>query len=163
MSICTHRPGYHHNGETCRTAAELKPGDRIPVLDGAALATVLDARPAEDGWMSVLLDASGDGAALIASDTVLSVRPADGLRADELPAPDPEVEVRVSVEVTEEVIYEQTLTLSVPASATADDAALLAHLADRWTDFDAVIESGTGLVNDQALTGARIVRRKATA
>ncbi|GAA2345211.1 hypothetical protein OKJ48_24995 [Streptomyces kunmingensis] len=163
--LCFHRRrDYHCDGETCRYASELEPGDKLGVLDGA-LMVVLDAHPAEseEGWMSVLLDGSLDGPTLIAHDSILPVRPAGGLRPDELPALDPNIEVRVKVEVTEEVIYEAHLTLTVPASATVDDAALLAHLGEHWSNYEHVIEGGTGTVNDQMLTGARIVRQGVTA
>lgn len=158
-ALCTHhRPDHHFKGETCRYASELQPGDKINVLDGA-LVTVVDAHPAqhdEEGWVSVLLDGSLDGPTLVACDAVLPVRPADGLRPDELP--EEQIEVRVRIEVAEEVRYEDDVTVTVPASATADDAALLAHLIDHWADYDDVIDSGVGTVNDQAVTGARIVK-----
>lgn len=102
------------------------------------------------------------GSTLIAHDTILSGRPADGLRPDELPAPESDIEVRVTVTVTEEILYEDTRTLTVPAFAARDDAALLAHLSEHWPDVTDVIESGVGTVNDQALTGARLLNTEAT-
>ncbi|MET9499549.1 hypothetical protein [Streptomyces sp. NPDC006552] len=160
--LCAHRrPDHHVDGETCRYASELKPGDQINVLNGV-LVRVLQADPIEDAedWIAVLLDGSVDGPTPLARDSILPVRPADGLRPDEMPAPDRDVEVRATVEVTEEVVYEATLTLTVPASVTVDDAALLAHLDAHWSDYNDVIEGGAGTVTDQNLSDARIVQRK---
>ncbi|MEU6381889.1 hypothetical protein [Streptomyces sp. NPDC046909] len=163
-ALCNHRRAdHHHDGETCRYARELQPGDKISILSGC-LAEVLDAHPAEsDGWMSVLLDVSWDGATLIACDTILAVRPANGLRPDELPAPEPGTEVRVRVEVTEEVLYEDDVVLTVPVSATADDTALLIYLSTHWEDYNDVIENGASVVNEQTITSARIVQKEASA
>lgn len=159
--ICTHRPDYHFEGETCRYARELKPGDQINVLAGAFV-VVLEAHPASDaeGWISVLLDGSIDGPTPLAHDSILPVRPVDGLRPDEMPVPDVDVEVCATVEVTEEVVYQATLTLTVPASATVDDAALLAHLDACWSDYSDVIESEVGTVADQRLSDAWVAERQ---
>ncbi|MFE1521994.1 hypothetical protein ACFW9I_35210 [[Kitasatospora] papulosa] len=132
--LCNHRRFDHHfEGETCRYASELKPGDKFGVLDDA-LVVVLVAHPAEKSWMSVPLDGSVDGPTLIAHDTVPTVRSAGGVRPDELPAPDPDIEVRLKAKVTEELIYEAHLTFAVPASATVDDAAYLGEHSSTYED-----------------------------
>ncbi|MFF1594322.1 hypothetical protein ACFVY0_40495 [Streptomyces sp. NPDC058286] len=79
-ALCDHaRPDYHHEGETCRCAADLKPGDQVGIVTGAHV-TILEAHPnIEPGRTSVLFTNSTDGPTRIASDTILPVRPADGL------------------------------------------------------------------------------------
>ncbi|MEU8960077.1 hypothetical protein AB0C93_37955 [Streptomyces sp. NPDC048518] len=76
--LCAHRANYHFEGETCRYAADLKRGDQVGVVSGAHAIVLRDAQPVADepGWVSVLLDASGDGPALVPADKVLPVRPA---------------------------------------------------------------------------------------
>ncbi|MET7844032.1 hypothetical protein ABZT45_36645 [Streptomyces sp. NPDC005356] len=55
-ALCDHRrPDYHHDGETCRLAADLKPGDQGGVVTGAHV-TVLEVHPdIEPGRTSVLM------------------------------------------------------------------------------------------------------------
>ncbi|GGO58800.1 hypothetical protein [Streptomyces lasiicapitis] len=168
-TLCNHRrPDHHSEGETCRYARDLKPGDKVGVLSGAQ-ATVRDAHPAadHDGYTSVLLDVSWDGPALIAADTILPVRPLEGLTHDELPEPEPEVEVQVRLEITEECAYDFTTTVTVPVSAAASEEALHSHLDDNWGAFieamDDEVAHGNAAANEQSLDRVRIEEREATA
>lgn len=160
MSVCTHPPSFHFEGETCRQAEDLKPGDQLRVLSGgSALARVLDATPAEKGWTSVVLDVCWDGPTMIASDTVMTVRPVDGLTAQEQPEPEPETEIRVALEITEEAIHEVELTLHVPIGTAASNAALRDYLSTDWGLFSDVLGDSKVTVNNQQLTRAEILRK----
>lgn len=161
-TVCTHSLGQHRSGETCRPAREVKPGDQIRILSGAVLAPVHDACPAaEDGHTAILLDVAWNGSCpvLVASDVVLEVGPADGLAAEELPEPEPEAEVEIYVEVAEKVIYDTHATITVPASAAADDAALLAYLDDTWDQCAELMDNAPSTVTEQSVIEARIVTR----
>lgn len=161
-TVCTHPTGTHRSGETCRLAREVKPRDQIRILSGSALAPVHDAYPsAEDGHTAILLDVAWDGPCptLIASDMILEVRPADGLKAEELPEPEPEAEVEVYVEVAEKVIYDTHVTITVPASAGADDAALLTYLDANWDQYADLMDNAPSTVTEQSVIHARIATR----
>ncbi|MFD8573687.1 hypothetical protein [Streptomyces sp. NPDC059639] len=87
-TLCAHaRPDYHQLGETCRYAADLRPGDQVAVITGIHM-TVYDARPADDPAM---IDLHYDGtdaddpalATQIHGRAIVPVIPADGLTAQE--------------------------------------------------------------------------------
>ncbi|MFI0743423.1 hypothetical protein ACH4PU_35945 [Streptomyces sp. NPDC021100] len=160
---CTHRPDDHFPGESCIRADEVRPGDRIAVLGGAALAVVRDARPhTEPGWTALLLDTPADGPAVLESGTLLPVRRPEPEPDPEPLDDEPEVSVTVELTVTEEVEYVFTTRVEVPASIAADDEALRDHLAEDeelWLDgLDPSGGKGIYLsVNERSLDAARVV------
>ncbi|MEU6846308.1 hypothetical protein ABZ930_30985 [Streptomyces sp. NPDC046716] len=80
------RPDSHQPGETCRYAADLRPGDQVAVITGIFM-TVYSACPADGPNMIDLhYDATGRRPALatqIHAHTLASVIPADGLTTQE--------------------------------------------------------------------------------
>lgn len=165
-TVCTHPRDYHRDGETCRTAGSLKPGDQIRALAGAMLVVVRDAAPAQyAGYTSLVLPGSGDAPCplLIGSDTVLTVRPRAGLKAEELPEPEPEVEIRAAIQVAEESTYSTDVTLTVPVSAAADDEALEAYLGEHWQGLSDFVDGATATIDAQYLISASVVERGRTA
>ncbi|MGX1025555.1 hypothetical protein [Streptomyces sp. SAI-097] len=164
-ALCNHtRADYHHDGETCMYARDLRPGDKLSVLRGSAQAVVREADPAEeDGWMSVLLDVSWDGPTLISSDTVLSVR---------RPEPDPQPDttgdqddgtlttVTVELTVTETVTYDFQSEVELPADVVDDENELHSYLDEReelWLDdLDPTGKNGALCITERTLDEARV-------
>ncbi|MFI6689025.1 hypothetical protein [Streptomyces sp. NPDC050485] len=117
----------------------MKPGDRVSVLGGSAFAEVRTVVPHnEPGWVSVLLDTSCDGPALIRTDTVLDVRRPEPEPADSDAEDDgPDTDVTVELTVTEVVEYNFPVGMTVPARIAADPEMLHEHLAENeelWLD-----------------------------
>lgn len=164
-SLCNHtRADYHHDGETCMYARDLRPGDKLSVLRGSAQAVVREAALAEeDGWMSVLLDVSWDGPTLISSDKVLSVRrPEPGPQPD--PAGDPDdgavTTVTVALTVTETVTYDFQSEVELPADVVDDENELHSYLDEReelWLDdLDPTGKNGALCITERTLDEARV-------
>lgn len=170
-ALCNHtRRDCHFDDETCMHARDLRPGDKISVLSGSAQAVVRKADPAdEDGWMSVLLDVSGDGPTLISAETVLSVRRTEPDPQPDLPDdPDdgPVTTVTVELKVTETVAYQFKSEVELPADVIDDEDELHSYLNENeelWLDdLDPTGGTGTLYITERtldeaslAVTGAR--------
>ncbi|HBF82628.1 MAG TPA: hypothetical protein DD420_22655 [Streptomyces sp.] len=119
-------PGVSHT-----RAADLKAGDQISVLGGAAALTVQDvAYDAATGATLLRFDIPSSPVQLppVAVVDVHEPQPPADLHAPT--EEEAEVAVTVELSVTEQVAYEFTVDVEVPVSATADDETLRDYLAE---------------------------------
>ncbi|MBV7674078.1 hypothetical protein STHAL_32035 [Streptomyces halstedii] len=138
-------------------AADLKAGDLISVLDGAAVLTVQEAAyDASTGTTLLRVDTSPGPVRVPALDAVVvsdPQPPADRQTCNEEEGDEGEVTIAVALSVTEQVAYEFTVDVEVPVSATADDETLHDYLAENeelWLDYlDPV--SHCAYVNERSL------------
>ncbi|MEU3708375.1 hypothetical protein AB0E82_39565 [Streptomyces anulatus] len=145
-----------------RPADSLGSGDRIVLLAGAARVTVLEAvHDAETGETSLRLDPPVGEAAepcRLPSDTLLDV-----LSAPPPPQPDfiaeHDVTVTVTLTVSEQVTYEFTADVEIPAAVAADPEQLHDHLAENeelWLDELNPLQH-TAYINERCLDEASVV------
>ncbi|MFE0201010.1 hypothetical protein ACFW0I_35470 [[Kitasatospora] papulosa] len=135
----THRPDYSSAGEPAARAADLKAGDQIPVLGGAAVLTVLEAVHDTTSGSTILrlTPAGGPDAVQLPSTALVNVSRPQPEAEQEADQDDEEVTVTVALTVTEEVTYEFEAELELPARAVADPETLRDYLAENeevWLD-----------------------------
>ncbi|MDQ0847777.1 hypothetical protein [Streptomyces sp. V1I6] len=131
----THRPDYSSAGEPAARAADLKAGDQIPVLGGAAVLTVLEAvhDTVSGSTLLRMAPASGPDTAQLPSAALVNVsrpQPEAEQDADRDDQNDEDVTVTVALTVTEEVTYEFEAELELPARTVADPETLRDYLAE---------------------------------
>ncbi|MEV0493397.1 hypothetical protein [Streptomyces atratus] len=164
MQHGTNNLDYSVAGEPCASVADLRPGDQIPVLGGAALLSVLDiSHDPDTGATSLHIDAapSGPGPFLLPTASMVNVRRPEPEQAKHTGEDDEEVTVTVSLAVTEQVTYEFETEVQIPAGVAGDADALHEYLADDeelWLDsLDPSGANGYLSVNERSLDTAEVV------
>ncbi|MEJ8639949.1 hypothetical protein [Streptomyces sp. MS2.AVA.5] len=135
----TYRPDYSSAGEPAARAADLKAGDQIPVLGGAAVLTVLEAvhDTASGSTLLRLAPAGGPDMVQLPSTALVNVRRPQPEADQDADQDDEDVTVSVALTVTEEVTYEFEAELELRARAVADPEMLRDYLAENeevWLD-----------------------------
>lgn len=157
----SYRPDYSSAGHPAARAADLKVGDQIPVFDGAAVFTVLEAvHDAASGRTLVrLAPAGGPDAIQLPSTALVNDRRPQPEAEQAADQNDEDVTVKVALTVTEEVTYEFETELELPARAAADPETLRDYLAENeeaWLDHLDPLTHCTS-VNERSLDNAALV------